>query len=88
MRYRNIVIDDVGIEGVYNDFGNPHMVFSEVVDNIEKRGLLLIASSNFTIEEIKTKYGLRTYDRLRAYMDLVVIKHVSLRKKNIETSFT
>ena len=88
MRYRNIVIDDVGIEGVYNDFGNPHMVFSEVVDNIEKRGLLLIASSNFTIEEIKTKYGLRTYDCLRAYMDLVVIKHVSLRKKNIETSFT
>lgn len=79
IRYRNIVIDDVGIEGVYNDFGNPHMVFSEVVDNIEKRGLLLIASSNFTIEEIKTKYGLRTFDRLRAHMDLVVIKHVSLR---------
>lgn len=55
------------------------MVFSEVVDNIEKRGLLLIASSNFTIEEIKTKYGLRTYDRLKAYMDLVVIKEKSLR---------
>lgn len=88
MRYRNIVIDDVGIEGVYNDFGNPHMIFSEVVDNIEKRGLLLIASSNFTIEEIKAKYGLRTFDRLRAHMDLVVIKHVSLRNDNIETSLT
>lgn len=73
------IIDDVDIEGVYNDFGNSHMVFSEVVDNIEKRGLLLIASSNFTIEEINTKYGLRTYDLLRVYMNLVVIKEKSLR---------
>lgn len=79
MHYRNIVIDDVGIEGVYNDFGNPHVVFSEVVDNIEKRGVLLVATSNLTIEEIKSKYGLRTYDRLRAHMALVVIKEKSLR---------
>ena len=79
MHYRNIVIDDVGVEGVYNDFGNPHVVFSEVVENIEKRGLLLIATSNLTIDEIKVKYGLRTYDRLRAHMDLVVIKEKSLR---------
>lgn len=63
MDCRNIVIDDVGIEGVYNDFGNPYVVFSEVVDNIEKRGVLLVATSNLTIEEIKSKYGLRTYDR-------------------------
>lgn len=79
MHYRNIVIDDVGVEGVYNDFGNPHVVFSEVVENIEKRGLLLIATSNLTIDEIKVKYGLRTYDSLRAHMDLVVIKEKSLR---------
>ena len=79
MRYRNIVIDDVGIEGVYNDFGNPHVIFSEAVDAIEKRGVLLIATSNLTIDEIKAKYGLRTYDRLRAHMNLVVIKEKSLR---------
>ena len=77
--YRNIVIDDVGIEGVYNDFGNPHVVFSEIVDAIEKRGALLIATSNLTINEIKAKYGLRTYDRLRAHVTLVVIKEKSLR---------
>ncbi len=79
MHYRNIVIDDVGIEGVYNDFGNPHVVFSEIVDAIEKRGVLLIATSNLTIEEIKAKYGLRTYDRLKAHMALVVIIEKSLR---------
>lgn len=79
MRYRNIVIDDVGIEGVYNDFGNPHIVFSEAVDSIEKRGVLLIATSNLTIDEIKAKYGLRTYDRLRAHMSLIVIKEKSFR---------
>ena len=79
MRYRNIVIDDIGIEGLYNDFGNPHIVFSEIVDAIEKRGVLLIATSNLTIDEIKVKYGIRTYDRLRAHMNLVVIKEKSLR---------
>lgn len=79
MRYRNIVIDDVGIEGVYNDFGNPHIVFSEAVDSIEKRGVLLVATSNLTIDEIKAKYGLRTYDRLRAHMSLIVIKEKSFR---------
>lgn len=79
MRYRNIVIDDIGIEGLYNDFGNPHIVFSEIVDAIEKRGVLLIATSNLTIDEIKVKYCIRTYDRLRAHMNLVVIKEKSLR---------
>lgn len=79
MRYSNIVIDDIGIEGLYNDFGNPHIVFSEIVDAIEKRGVLLIATSNLTIDEIKVKYGIRTYDRLRAHMNLVVIKEKSLR---------
>ena len=79
MHYRNIVIDDVGIEGVFNDFGNPHVVFSEIVDAIEKRGVLLIATSNLTIEEIKAKYGLRTYDRLRAHMTVVVSKEKSVR---------
>jgi DNA replication protein DnaC len=54
-------------------------VFSEIVDAIEKRGVLLIATSNLTIDEIKVKYGIRTYDRLRAHMNLVVIKEKSLR---------
>lgn len=81
LRQRFITIDDFGIEGTFYDYGNPHIVFSEIVDGIEKHGTLLIANTNLTLEEIKTKYGLRTFDRLRANMQVVVIREKSLRGK-------
>lgn len=34
-----------------------------------------------TLKEIKTKYGLYTFDRLRANMCIVVIREKSLRGK-------
>ena len=75
-------IDDFGIEGKFYDYGNPHIVFSEIVDGIEKHGTLLIATTNLTMEEIKAKYGLRTFDRLRAIMQVVVVREKSLRGKH------
>ena len=81
LRQRFIAIDDFGIEGTFYDYGNPHIVFSEIVDGIEKRGTLLVANTNLTLEEIKAKYGLRTFDRLRANMCIVVIREKSLRGK-------
>lgn len=81
LRQRFIAIDDFGIEGTFFDYGNSHIVFSEIVDGIEKRGILLIANTNLTLEEIKAKYGLRTFDRLRANMCIVVIREKSLRGK-------
>ena len=80
-RQRFIAIDDFGIEGTFYDYGNPHIVFSEIVDGIEKHGTLLIATTNLTMEEIKAKYGLRTFDRLRADMHVVIIREKSLRGK-------
>ena len=74
-----IVIDDFGIEGMFNDYGNPHIVFSEVVDNIECKGGLLIATTNLTLDEIHIKYGLRTIDRLRGNTKLVVFTVESMR---------
>jgi len=81
LRQRFIAIDDFGIEGTFYDYGNPHIVFSEIVDGIEKRGTLLIATTNLTMDEIKAKYGLRTFDRLRVNMYVVVIRKKSLRGK-------
>ena len=81
LRQRFIAIDDFGIEGTFYDYGNPHIVFSEIVDCIEKHGTLLVANTNLTLEEIKVKYGLRTFDRLRANMHIVIIREKSLRGK-------
>ena len=81
LRQRFIAIDDFGIEGTFYDYGNPHIVFSEIVDGIEKRGTLLFATTNLTMDEIKAEYGLRTFDGLRANMQAVVIREKSLREK-------
>lgn len=81
LRQRFIAIDDFGIEGTFYGYGSPHIVFPEIVDGIEKRGTLLIANTNLTLEEIKAKYGLRIFDRLRANMCIVVIREKSLRGK-------
>ena len=48
LHHRLVVVDDFGIEGVFNDFGNPHVVFSEIVDSIERCGTLLIATTKLT----------------------------------------
>ena len=81
LRQRFIAIDDFGIEGTFYDYGNHHVVFSEIVDGIEKHGTLLVANTNLTLEEIKVKYGLRTFARLRANMHIVIIREKSLRGK-------
>ena len=86
LRQRFIAIDDFGIEGTFYDYGNPHIVFSEIVDGIEKRGTLFIATTNLTMDEIKAKYGLRTFDRLRANMHVVVIRERSLRGEHEKCS--
>ena len=73
------VLDDVGTEDVRNEFGTKRMAFSEIVDNAEKKSNLLIITTNLTGEEIKSRYGLRVYERLLAITKRVVISGNSER---------
>jgi len=75
------VIDDVGTEDVKNEYGTKRMAFSEIVDNAEKNSNLLIITTNLTGDEIKTRYGLRVYERLIAITTQVAIKGTSERVK-------
>ena len=75
-----IYIDDVGTEGVSIKFGERRMAFSEIVDEAEKKGKLLIVTSNLTTEKLKEKYGERTLDRLKGISRLILFKGESLRR--------
>ena len=75
-----IYIDDVGTEGVSIKFGERRMAFSEIVDEAEKKGKLLIVTSNLTTERLKEKYGERTLDRLKGISRLILFKGESLRR--------
>lgn len=75
-----IYIDDVGVEGLSIKYGEKRMAFSEIVDEAEKRGKLLILTTNLSLDELAQKYGERTMDRLVAITKRVKFVGESLRK--------
>lgn len=75
-----IYIDDVGKESVEVNYGNRNLRFPDIVDEAEKKGKLLMFSTNLSQEKMVEKYGERTVDRLRAITKKIVFRGKSLRK--------
>jgi len=75
-----IYLDDIGIENQSVEFGNRRIIFPEVVDAAERKGKMLIISTNLSLSEIKDKYGIRTADRLKAITTQVPFIGESLRR--------
>jgi DNA replication protein DnaC len=75
-----IFIDDIGTEFLSVKYGSKRLSFAELVDEAEKKGKLLIITTNLSIAELREKYGERTIDRLRAITTPVVFKGESMRK--------
>ena len=75
-----IYIDDIGTENLSVKFGEKRLAFCEIVDEAEKRGKLLILTTNLSLDEISQKYGERTMDRLVSITTRVKFKGKSLRK--------
>lgn len=75
-----IFIDDIGTEFLSVKYGSKRLSFAELVDEAEKKGKLLIITTNLSIAELREKYGERTIDRLRAITTPVVFKGESMRR--------
>lgn len=75
-----IYIDDVGKESVEVSYGNRNLRFPDIVDEAEKKGKLLMFTTNLSQEKMVEKYGERTVDRLRAITKKIVFRGKSLRK--------
>ena len=75
-----IYIDDVGTEDNLNSYGNKRMPFAELCDAAEKKGKLLILTTNLSIDELTQRYGDRVIDRLIATTKAVPFTGDSLRK--------
>lgn len=75
------VLDDVGEEPRVKDYGTTHEYLSELVDIADKRGALIIISTNLTKAELAERYGARTIDRLRHNCHFVALKGKSMRGK-------
>ena len=75
-----IYIDDIGIEDMSVNYGEKRLTFAEIVDEAEKKGKLLIITTNLDTKEIEEKYGTRTIDRLRAITKSITLSGKSFRK--------
>ena len=75
-----IYIDDIGTEDNLNSYGNKRMPFAELCDAAEKKGKLLILTTNLSIDDLTQRYGDRVVDRLIATTKAVPFTGDSLRK--------
>lgn len=76
---RVLSLYDVGVEEVMNVYGNKRLAFAEVMDAAEKHGKLVIISSNLQEDDLRTQYGYRVVDRVRACTRRVLCVGESLR---------
>lgn len=74
-----LVIDDIGREEPYQEYGNHFNVFPDFVDDCERKGKFLITNTNCTKEQLAEKYGERTLSRLKATTRLVAFSGKDLR---------
>jgi DNA replication protein DnaC len=74
-----ICIDDVGTEDISVKYGEKRLAFAEVMDNVEKKRCLIIATSNLTMDEILERYGERVLDRIKSTTKRVVFTGKSFR---------
>ena len=79
MQKQLLIIDDVGREEPYQEYGNRFNVFPDFVDDCERKGKLLITNTNCTKEQLAEKYGERTLSRLKATTRLVAFAGADLR---------
>lgn len=74
-----LIIDDIGTEDVFVNYGERRYVFNELVDSAEKTGQLLIVTTNLNLNGLLNKYDFRTVDRLINITKLVQFSGTSCR---------
>lgn len=78
-----LVIDDLGTESKYRDYGTLRDPVAELIDNAEKRGVLLIITTNLHLGEGKGSlleaYDERVIDRLLGLVTAIEFKGDSFR---------
>ena len=78
-RKRFVYLDDIGTESPYMEYGNKRAVFAEIMDNAEKNGNIVIASTNLNRQGLTELYGDRVIDRIRSTMRVIPFNGKSMR---------
>lgn len=80
--YETLIIDDLGSEDTATmHFGNSKNVLEEVLSRRYDHNLMTMVTTNMTMDQIKSMYKVRIYDRVREMFNLIYFQGVSHRKK-------
>lgn len=78
-------IDEVGREGVKNDYGNKQSVFFRLLNIQEQEGRLIISNTNILDEDkLIELYGIEVADRIHGNFKTIVLNGKSLRKNKFK----
>lgn len=75
-----ICLDDIGCESKCVIYGQHRQPLAELLDACEKKGKLLIATSNLNGHELLDRYGERTLDRIKSMTKRILFAGDSFRK--------
>lgn len=80
----SIHFEDLGAERNLNHFGNTINIMSDLIQlryaKTKKERCLTFITTNLSLEEVKTRYGLRVYDRMFEMFNFIKITGDSRRK--------
>ena len=79
LRKKIIAIDDIGTEAMINDYGEKSEAFNRLINLAEKELRLLFVTTNLGKDDILTRYGNRTWERLNRLCYVINFKGESLR---------
>jgi len=74
-----VVIDEVGVEPLTNDFGEKYEGFNRIINAAENSLKLVFIATNLTSAQILQRYGERTVERLSRLCKIVKFEGDSLR---------
>lgn len=77
--HKYLIIDDIGTENDLVDFGTRKTFVSEAIDAMERKGNIVMISTNLDSTSLKARYGERTYDRIRGNFKIAAFNSKSNR---------
>lgn len=80
MQYREIVIDDIGAEAVFNEYGNRFEILPWLLDLRLRSPMRTHFTTNLTAKELQARYGARVVDRLHQMAAAVTLAGKSNRR--------
>jgi len=78
-KLQTVVVDEVGVEPMANDFGGKYEGFNRIINAAENSLKLVFITTNLSSAQILQRYGERTVERLSRLCKIVKFEGDSLR---------